>query len=101
MTMQEKRRQDKVFGEVVHAGTTVFLLCFVMLGVTLNIVWIIVGAVALALSVAVSHAYYIGGTAMLNPLKVLIEVKEKQEALFKYLKLKASLVPRHWKVTKL
>lgn len=33
---------------------------------------------------------------MRNPFQILKEIKEKQDALIKHLKLKAELIPRHW-----
>jgi len=100
MTQREKFRNAQIFGQFTHAGAVVFLGCVVMVGVTSNIVWTLAGMIVLPLSLVVSHAYYIGGKAVINPIKMVIEVKEKQDALFKYLKLKATLVPRQWKITK-
>lgn len=96
MTREERRYRQKWFccSTTIYAYgfiATVLLFC-----VLLNPIVLFLGLGTCLLLFAFSNTIFTGGQLMRNPFAILKEVKEKQDALIKHLKLKAELIPRHW-----
>lgn len=98
MTRQEKKENFKTYMEITHIGTWGFIICIILIGLTSMLKFAFIGCAILVGSLILGNIYYLGGKAMFNPLQLLKDVKEKQDALLEYLKLKAILIPRHWNI---
>jgi len=96
MTRQEKRDRAKWFccSTTVYAyGVIATILLFCVL---LRPLIIFLGMGTCLILFFLSNTIFTGGKLMRNPFQILKEVKEKQDALIKHLKLKAELIPQHW-----
>lgn len=98
MTRQEKRDRAKWF----CCSTTIYcygiIASILLFCVLLNPLIIYLGMGTCLFLFFASNTIFTGGKIMRNPFEILKELKEKQEALFEYLKLEAILIPRHWKI---
>ncbi len=98
MTRQEKRDRAKWF----CCSTTIYVYGFIasmlLFCVLLNPLVLLLGIGSCFVLFCLSNTIFTGGKIMRNPFEILRELKEKQEALFEYLKLEAILIPRHWKI---
>ena len=96
MTREEKIDRSNWFSRTTTIYAygiigTVLLFCVLM-----NPLILVLGIGASFLLFISSNVIFSGAKLMSNPIRTLIETKEKQDALIDYLGLTAILIPRHW-----
>lgn len=96
MIRQEKRDRAKWFCCTTTIYCYGFIATMLLFCVLLKPLILVLGIGTCFLLFVFSNTIFTGGKIMRNPFTILKEVKEKQDALIKYLKLKAELIPRHW-----
>lgn len=96
MTREERMERANWFSKTTTIYAYGFLASVLLFCIFLQPLILILGIGACFLLFVSSNLIFSGAKLMRNPIRTLIEVKEKQDALIEHLGLKAILIPRHW-----
>lgn len=96
MTRAEKRDRQSWFSRTTTIYAYGFIGTVLLFCVVMNPLVLVLGIGACLLLFVCSNVIFSGATLMSNPIRTLIDTKEKQDALIDHLGLTAILIPRHW-----
>ena len=96
MTRQEQKERANWFSSTTTIYAYGFIASVLLFAIFLNPLILLLGIGACFVLFISSNVIFSGAKLMSNPIRTLIEVKEKQDALIEHLGLAAILIPRHW-----